>query len=143
MRQKRGKTDVISFRAPRDFADLITNNKLNVLDLVENGIMSYCNAAGPKSESIINGAIVIIDHQISELQERKNNLMNLKEAIPKIDPRVESETSVISPNKQVDQDVAICVRYVNEPNKREEFIPKSRYERHKDLYILCEPSGDD
>ena len=81
MIQKHGKTDVVSFRAPRKIADMITNQRLNVLDLVENGIISYCNSPGPKSEMIINGLLEMVELQIIDLQERKDKLLKLKESI--------------------------------------------------------------
>lgn len=81
MIQKHGKTDVVSFRAPRNIADMITNHRLNVLDLVENGIISYCNSPGPKSEMIINGLLEMVELQIIDLQERKDKLLKLKESV--------------------------------------------------------------
>jgi len=81
MSQKHGKTDVVSFRAPRNIADMITNHRLNVLDLVENGIISYCNSPGPKSEMIINGLLEMVELQIIDLQDKKDQLLKLKESI--------------------------------------------------------------
>jgi len=82
VKQKHGKTDVVSFRASRDFADLLSTSKLNILELVESGILSHCKTPGVKTEMIINGAINIIDKQLVELQERKDELMTLKATMP-------------------------------------------------------------
>ena len=91
MKQKHGKTDVMSFRASRDFADLISNYKLNILDLVENGLLSYCKMPGPKSEMIINGAINILEKQKSEIQGRIDELMKLKSDIPSVGSQTANE----------------------------------------------------
>ena len=132
MKQKRGKTSVIGFRAGRLLEDLITDSGLSVAYLVEVGLASHCKIPGPQSEMIINGAISIIDHQISELQERKNNLLNLKSAIPQTAPQ--QHAAQITPAKFYNQNELLFVK--NKKNGEEYEMTRKQYENHKNKETL-------
>ena len=126
----------MSFRAIREFADLLATSKLNVLDLVENGLMSYCKVPGPKSEMIINGIITIIDRQMAELQERKDELIQLRITAPTItntSERVISEPAP-APKKFYNLEESLLVRDAR--NDEEILVSRPQYERNKDIYKL-------
>ena len=81
MRQKRGKTSVIGFRAGRLLEDILDTSGLSIAYLVETGLAAHCKIPGAKTEMIINGAIGIIDKQMADLQGRKDELLKIKSAI--------------------------------------------------------------
>lgn len=130
MKKKRGKSTVVGFRVERNFGDLLDIADLNIAYLVEQGLIAHCKVSGSKSEMILNGAIQIIDQQLTELQEKKSDLIKLRGMVPTLTATTEQAIPVPAPiqHKVLPSDESILI--IEKPVKRRT-LPGTLCRSHK------------